>query len=138
KFLTAEDLPAHVDQENAAFRTVLLDAATGEAVVPNGSLGHRFGAEGEGRWNLDLDGVDPLLRLTGPDVEQVTVELPRFGDVDGVPDSTTATVPARRVDGHLVTTVFELMLAQFADFTPQWQEPLTGVPAEAAARVGRE
>ena len=28
---------------------------------PNGSLGHRFGEEGMGRWNLDLGDVDPVL-----------------------------------------------------------------------------
>ncbi len=120
--------------ENAAFRTVLLDA-DGRPVVPNGSLGHRFGESGKGRWNLDLEGVDPLLRLGD---ETVTVELPRFGEIDGLPSTTTVEVPARRVDGHLVTTVFELLLAQYADFTPQWQEPITGVPAAAAARIGRE
>ncbi|WP_240938157.1 nitrate reductase subunit alpha [Nocardioides sp. JQ2195] len=138
KFLTAEDLEETAGQENAAFRTVLLDSATNQPVVPNGSLGHRYGADGEGRWNLDLDGVDPALRLTGEGTEQVEVELPRFGEIDGQPTRTTATLNARRVGGHLVTTVFEMMLAQFADYTPEWQEPITGVPAAAAARIGRE
>ncbi len=137
KFLTAEDLDGHRDEENAAFRTVLLDSATGEPVVPNGSLGHRFGESGEGRWNLDLEGVDPVLRL-GPESESVTVELPRFGEIDGAPGHTTAEIPVRRVGGHLVTTVFELLLAQYADYTPEWQESITGVPARAAARIGRE
>ena len=60
KFLTAADLAgARRTSENAAFKTVLLDAATGEPVVPNGSLGHRFGEAGAGRWNLDLGDVDP-------------------------------------------------------------------------------
>src|SRR5215216_4633374 len=40
KFLTAADLdPARAAEENAAFKTVFLDAASGEPVVPNGSLG---------------------------------------------------------------------------------------------------
>ncbi|NYG60010.1 nitrate reductase alpha subunit [Nocardioides daedukensis] len=138
KFLTAEDLVEQSGQENAAFRTVLLDSATGEPVVPNGSLGHRYGPDGEGKWNLDLDGVDPALRLEGEGTEQIEVELPRFGEIDGTPTHTMATVNARRVGGHLVTTVFEMMIAQFADYTPEWQESITGVPAKAAARVGRE
>ncbi len=54
KFLTAADLPAHADEENAHFKTVLLDARTDELVVPNGALGHRFGDAGVGKWNLDL------------------------------------------------------------------------------------
>src|ERR687897_2235194 len=44
KFLTAADLgPARAAEENAAFKTVFLDAASGEPAVPNGSLGFRFG-----------------------------------------------------------------------------------------------
>ena len=36
KFLTAADLPAHQHEENAAFKTVLIDARTDEPVVPHG------------------------------------------------------------------------------------------------------
>ena len=39
KFLTAADLPASTRREDAAWKTVLLDEATGEPVVPNGSIG---------------------------------------------------------------------------------------------------
>jgi nitrate reductase alpha subunit len=59
KFLTAADLPEHAGEENAHFKTVLVDARTGKLVVPNGALGHRFGDAGVGRWNLDLGEVDP-------------------------------------------------------------------------------
>ena len=61
KFLTAADLPEHAHEENAHFKTVLVDARTDEPVVPNGALGHRFGDAGVGRWNLDLGDVDPRL-----------------------------------------------------------------------------
>ena len=136
KFLTAADLEGHEDQENAHFKTVLLDSATGEPVVPNGSLGHRFGDAGVGTWNLDLQGVDPLLSLDGG--EQVDMTLPAFGEIDGTPGHMTRTVPARRVGGHLVTTVFELMRAQYSGYTPEWQEGVTGVPAAKARRIARE
>ena len=63
KFLTAADLADHAGEENAAFKTVLIDARTGEPVVPNGSLGHRYGEAGVGKWNLELGDVDPLLSL---------------------------------------------------------------------------
>ncbi|HET7386005.1 MAG TPA: nitrate reductase subunit alpha [Nocardioidaceae bacterium] len=145
--------------EDAAFKTVLLDAESGEPVVPNGSLGFRWNDEGVGRWNLDLAGVDPLLSLHERDgAETVPVDLPRFdvGETEGG-SSLRRGVPAMRVSGRLVTTVFDLMLAQYGvardglpgewptsyddagtPYTPAWQEQITGVPAKAAARVARE
>jgi len=147
KMLTAEDLPEHADEENAAFRTVLIDGRTDQLVVPNGSLGHRYGDSGEGSWNLDLEGVEPRLRLTSDDAP-VRVRLAGFDDIDGSAVPVERQVRARRVGDDLVTTVFELMLAQYgvgADYdavlggyTPAWQEQVTGVPAEAAARIARE
>jgi nitrate reductase / nitrite oxidoreductase, alpha subunit len=153
KFLTAADLLATEDDENAAFKTVLLDSASGEPVVPHGSLGHRFGDEGVGRWNLDLQGVDPLLSVAGSaDAETVEVRLPLFGELDGTPSEVVRRVPARRVEGQLVTTVYDLLLARYgvgplnqvsyddveAPYTPAWQEPITGVPAQAVTRIARE
>lgn len=157
KFLTAEDLPEHADEENAAFKTVLIDAASDEVVVPNGSLGHRFGDAGEGQWNLDLGDVDPRLSLLAPGCESVELELPRFDNAGGEAGGIRRGVPVRRVHGHLVTTVLDLMLAQYgvaraqlpgqwptgyddaeSPGTPAWQEKFTNVPGEAAARIGRE
>jgi nitrate reductase alpha subunit len=160
KFLTASDLPAHEHEENAHFKTVLVDARTDVAVVPNGSLGHRYGDAGVGRWNLDLDGVEPRLSLIGgsegPE-SSVLVQLPRFDTPDGEANDVPRGVPVRRVVGHLVTTVFDLLLAQYgvgrdglpgswptgyddgsAPYTPAWQEAITGVPGSTAARIGRE
>ena len=110
-----------------------------------------------GRWNLDLGDVDPLLSLLEPGAETVSVELPRFDNVDGAPGSLPRGVPVRRVGDRLVTTVFDLMLAQYgvaregltgdyatgyddatAPYTPAWQEAITGVPGTAAARIARE
>jgi nitrate reductase alpha subunit len=161
KFLTAADLPAHRYGENAHFRTVLLDARSDEPVVPNGSLGHRFGDTGAGRWNLDLEGVDPKLTLADTSGDSVLVRLPRFDGLDGAAAEARRGVPVRRIGGHLVTTVFDLMLAQYgvsrpglpgdwpagdhhgyddptAPYTPAWQEEITGVPAQAATRIARE
>ncbi|WP_156250438.1 nitrate reductase subunit alpha [Pseudactinotalea terrae] len=157
KFLTAADLGQ--DVENAAFKPVLLDQS-GEVVVPNGSLGHRFGDDGLGKWNLELGDVTPALTVLSQDSEQRLVELPRFDRAAG-PDSAGGTlargVPVRRVGEHLVTTVMDIMLAQYgvgrpglegsyaagyddagAPYTPAWQEPITGVPAAAVARIARE
>ncbi len=151
KFLTAADLGE--DGAEAAFKTVLIDRVTGEPAVPNGSLGFRYSAEGEGRWNLDLGQVDPLLTLDGAgEAESVTVALPRFDQPEG-DGVLRRDVPARRIAGRLVTTVFDLMLAQYgvgrtgtpgsyedasAPYTPAWQEAITGVPAAKAVKIARE
>lgn len=92
------------------------------------------------------------------------IVLPRFEDdergvdEDGGPRGTIRRgVPVRRLGDRLVTTVFDLMLAQYgvgreglpgvwptgyedasAPGTPGWQESLTSVPAAQAARVARE
>jgi len=162
KFVTASDLGD--TSENSQFKTVLIDSATGAPHVPNGSLGHRFGDEGIGKWNLDLEGVEPALsfyQATGTEVAELL--LPRFdlgqevnegGGVHrrGVPAGRLQTVKGER----LVTTVFDLMLAQYGvgrdglpgewptgyddptPYTPAWQEAITGVPAAMAERIGRE
>lgn len=155
KFLTAADLGGeHADTEASSSKTVLLDQA-GRPVVPNGSLGHRFTASGEGHWNLDLHGVHPMLTLLGNHDDTATVALPRF-DSDQ-PGFLERGVPTRIVAGHRVTTVFDLMLAQYGvardglpgqwpsgyddasePYTPAWQEEITGVPAAAAERIARE
>ncbi|MGW6008443.1 nitrate reductase subunit alpha [Streptomyces sp. NPDC055210] len=158
KFLTAADLgDEHAKAEHAEFRTVLLDEATGRPVVPNGTLGDRYGEAGAGRWNLDLGDTDPLLSAQGGGEAPVAVELPRFDAPDGSAGVLRRGVPVRRVAGHLVTTVYDLLLAQYgvgrdglpgrwpssyddADepCTPAWQAAITGVDAARAARIARE
>ncbi|GAB1691967.1 nitrate reductase subunit alpha [Krasilnikovia sp. M28-CT-15] len=156
KMLTAADLDSHADVEHAAFKTVLL-GADGTPTVPNGSLGFRYGESGRGRWNLDLSGVSPLLSADGGDEPPVEVLLPRFDTPAGDARPMRRGVPVRRVAGRLVTTVFDLLLAQYGvrrgdlpgqwpsgyddaeqPYTPAWQEAITGVPGPAAARIARE
>ena len=55
RLLRASDLGG--GEEHAEWKPVVLDERTGEPVVPNGSVGHRYGEPG--RWNLKLDGVVP-------------------------------------------------------------------------------
>ncbi len=161
KFVTAADLGRASDgaaAEHAQHKPVILDAATGAPVAPNGTLGFRYGEAGLGRWNLDLGGVDPVLTLHGRHTQAVPVDLPRFdaGPTEGG-GSVRRGVPAIRVGDHLVTTVFDLLMAQYAvprdglpgewpagyddaasPGTPAWQQAITTVPATAAARVARE
>jgi nitrate reductase alpha subunit len=114
KFLTAADLPAPAGgpTEGAEWKTVLFDESTGAPVVPNGSIGFRYTDSGIGRWNLDLDGVTPRLSCEGSG-EAVEVLLPCFEAPDGSGSVLRRGVPVRRVGAHLVTTVFDLMLAQY-------------------------
>ena len=170
KFLTADALPGtDASVSSAAFKTVMLDE-NGEAFVPNGSIGHRFSEADKGKWNLDLEGRDPLLSIAdAPDYDGATarIDLPRFDgtpDVDSVGEQHAGAagivrrgVPVREVAGVLVTTVFDLLLAQYGvgrdglpgewptgyddastPGTPAWQEEITSVPWQAAARIGRE
>ena len=162
KFVTSADLGD--TSEGAAFKTVLVDGATGRPHVPNGSLGFRFNESGMGKWNLDLEGVDPALSLHGASgSETAEILLPRFdvGQADnegggvhrrGVPVVRLGTQGGER----LATTVFDLLLAQYGvgreglpgqwptgyddpePYTPAWQEEITGVPAAMAERIGRE
>ncbi len=158
KYVVAGDLDiAEATSENAMWKPVLLDGRTGEVAVPHGSLGFRYGDEGWGRWNLDLEGIEPVLSLHDGATESVPVVLPRFDTPDGRVEHLVRGVPVRRVGGRLVTTVLDLMLAQYGvhreglpgdwpqgyedpstPATPAWQEEITSVPAEQVVRLARE
>ena len=107
RFLRSSDLGD--TGENAEWKTVVLDAQTGEPAVPKGSIGFRWGDEGMGKWNLELGDLDPALTLLGRHDELVEIELPRFdvGESEGG-GSHRRGVPAKRIGGKLVTTVFDL------------------------------
>ncbi|QDG89254.1 nitrate reductase subunit alpha [Pseudarthrobacter sp. NIBRBAC000502770] len=157
KFLTALDVPGESGAEDAAFRTVLFDRAAGRPAVPNGSMGFRYSGSGEGKWNLDLEGIEPALSLREVSGENAEILLPCFEDAGGEGSILRRGVPVMEVGGHLVTTVFDLMLAQYGvgrdglpgewaagyddaatPYTPAWQEEITSVPAQACIRVARE
>ncbi|MCX5386787.1 nitrate reductase subunit alpha [Streptomyces sp. NBC_00083] len=156
KFVTAADLGLGHEPGAAAdrFRPVLVDEVSGRPVVPGGTLGDRWSKEGEGRWNLELGDVVPELtfhRSTG--ALSTEILLPRFDR----PGTVRRAVPVREIGGRRVTTVFDLLLAQYGvwregltgqwpvDYedasqpcTPAWQETITSVPAGAVVRATRE
>ncbi|MEV7888886.1 nitrate reductase subunit alpha [Streptomyces sp. NPDC002817] len=164
KFLRATDLGQ--EGEGAEWKTVVLDAASGRAVVPNGSLGFRWTESGKGRWNLELGPIEPTLTLHGQKISRgVEVLLPRFDTEGGEHgqgrgDVVRRGVPATRLggpSGPLVTTVYDLLLAQYgvqrpglpgtwpasyedaeAPGTPAWQEVHTSVPAAKCVKIARE
>ncbi len=152
RFVMASDIGD--ESEHADWKPVLLDGATGEPAVPNGSVGFRYGDEGKGRWNLRLGDLDPVLTLHDRPHEAVEVLLPRFDEGAG---AMRRGVPAIRVAGRLVTTVLDLMLATYGvardglpgewpegyddvavPYTPAWQEAITGVDRRLAVKVARE
>ncbi len=165
KFLTAAKMPAGTTErtENNQFRPLVIEA-DGTVKDPGGTLADRFGEEGAGHWNLNLDGVEPVMSIMDTDEwEAVEIALPRFdlpaasGQASVGGGYVKRGVPARRVNGRLVTTVFDILLAQYAvereglpgqwptDYmdastpgTPAWQEEFTSVPAGAAIKIGRE
>jgi nitrate reductase alpha subunit len=159
RYLRASDLGgAPAGSENADWKTVVLDEVTDTAVVPNGTIGDRWGAEGEGRWNLELGDIVPALTLLGREEEQAELRLPCFdpaaeGQRNGI---LVRGVPVRHVGGRPVTTVFDLLCAQLgvgrdglpgewaedyddpSPYTPAWQEAITGVPADQCTKIARE
>ncbi|EMY33434.1 nitrate reductase Z subunit alpha [Arthrobacter crystallopoietes BAB-32] len=157
KFLTSVDLPEQAGSEDAEWKTVLLDEATGRPVVPNGSLGFRYSESGAGKWNLELGDVKPQLSLYEAGGESAEVQLPCFEAPDGSGTVLRRGVPVRRIGGKTVTTVFDLMLAQYGvgreglpgqwaenyddggtPYTPAWQEAITSVPAKMCIKIARE
>ncbi|WP_371164007.1 nitrate reductase subunit alpha [Buchananella felis] len=165
KFLTASMMPEGTTErtENNHARPLVMEA-DGTVKDPGGTLADHYGEEGMGKWNLGLEGVEPVLSVMDSDQwEPVEVLLNRF-DLPSSQGTTSVGagvirrgVPARRVNGYLVTTVFDLMLAQHAverpglpgqwptgyddadcPGTPGWQETITGVPAKACEKIGRE
>jgi len=162
RFLRASDVPGSPEagRENADWRTVVFDERSGQAAVPNGTIGDRWGEAGKGRWNLQLGELRPALSLIGSHDQLVALALPRFDGAEGV---LRRGVPVRRVGEHLVATVFDLLAAQLGvrqrppqgaeelpgswpqgyedpsqPCTPAWQEAITGVPAAQMTRIARE
>jgi nitrate reductase / nitrite oxidoreductase, alpha subunit len=141
RYLRASDFNGRLGQKNnPEWKTVAFDA-DGRAVLPNGSIGFRWGPEGRedaGRWNLEnreaRHGAEVRLKLSVlEDGEQahevVDVGFPYFGGQasphftanTGTGEVNHARVPAVRLrlgkageERHaLVATVFDLQVAQY-------------------------
>ncbi|MCY4756309.1 nitrate reductase subunit alpha [Pelomonas aquatica] len=138
RYLRASDLAGQMGQSNNPEWKTLAFNSSGMLVLPNGSIGFRWGAEGRddaGKWNLEAKeaegGGDVRLKLSlvedGEQAQEVVdVAFPYFAgsasehfmpnpQQDGV--SHRARVPATRLktqDGEaVVATVFDLQAAQY-------------------------
>ena len=88
-----------VDYDGYAEHVAWLADQGMDGVVPNGSLGFRFGEAGKGKWNLDLGDVDPLLSLydvpEGPGHAWDVVESQEVGySGSGAEEALDAVLPA--------------------------------------------
>ncbi|KPQ07915.1 MAG: nitrate reductase alpha subunit NarG [Rhodobacteraceae bacterium HLUCCA12] len=129
--LRAADFDDALGQSNnPEWKTVTIDEATGEIVVPNGSIGFRWGEQG--RWNLEERSGEADIRpklslILDTDHDAVAeVAFPWFGgaatngwEVDRRDATLVRNVPVRKLklaDGQeaLVTTVFDLLCANYS------------------------
>jgi nitrate reductase alpha subunit len=151
RFLTAADLGIEID--SAEWKPVMVDSSNGEVFIPNGTIGDRHTEAGLGKWNLDLQGKDPKLTFIN-EGENKQISLPRF-DVDN--ELVDRGVSTKQIGNHLVTTVYDLILAQYGvkrvgmpgtwpsnyqdastPNTPAWQEEITSVSSDSVIRIARE
>lgn len=133
RLLRASDFDDALGQRNnPEWKTVALDESSGEVVVPNGSIGFRWGPDGRddaGKWNLeekDANGRDTTLRLGLKGVHDtvVGVRFPYFANAasNGFaatdhPDVLVRNIPVKRLklkEGEvLVASVYDLFLANY-------------------------
>ena len=159
RFLRADDLVGKLGEENnPKWKTVAWDGASGCPVVPNGSIGFRWGEHG--KWNLEAraSGEDARLEMSFIDSrhEVAAVEFPYFGGGataffatgDDRPNVLTRNIPVKRIscaDGEaLVATVFDLVCANYGldrglggDWVAEdYSEDMPGTPAWAEKITG--
>jgi len=161
--LRASDFVGNLGEaNNPEWKTVVFDSKSQSYVVPNGSIGFRWGEDG--KWNL-------LEQAGGGEIEAelscierrdgvASVGFPHFED--GESTLIMRNVPVRLVklangEESLVASVFDLQVAQYGidrslggknvassyddatvAYTPAWAARVTGVKAADIERTGRE
>ncbi len=128
RFLRADDLDGKLGEDNnPEWKTVAMDSKAG-LVAPNGSVGYRWGEDGE--WNLEERANEKETNLlTSLILEEdhddvVGVDFPYFGGKStehfaqcDFPDVMTHNIPVKSVktaDGEaMVATVFDLFCANY-------------------------
>ncbi|MGB0959847.1 MAG: nitrate reductase subunit alpha [Halocynthiibacter sp.] len=129
RFLRADDLDGKLGEDNnPEWKTVAWDEATNGFVAPNGSVGYRWGEDGE--WNLEERAAEKdtqlkmSLILEEDHDDIVGVDFPYFGGeaTDNFvkcehPNILTKNIPVKTVktaDGDvMVATVFDLFCANY-------------------------
>ncbi len=128
RFLRASDFDDSLgESNNSEWKTVAYDNETDRLVVPNGSIGFRWGEDG--KWNLEErsgDNQDVNLRISLADSndEIVSVAFPYFGGRAHEPFTSTShpeilerNIPVKRLQTGdnqvVVATVFDLFCANY-------------------------
>ncbi len=131
--LRAADFADNLGQQNnPEWKTIAVDQDSGEYIVPQGSIGFRWGQQeggDQGKWNLELKdarghAVKPRLSLLDAHDEVVPVAFPYFGGVkhdyfQGTDHDEVLlrNLPVKRVqtaEGEvLVASVFDLFVANY-------------------------
>ncbi len=129
RFLRADDLDGKLGEENnPEWKTIAWDAKTGGPCAPNGSVGYRWGEDGE--WNLEerAKGDDTDLKMSfilEEDHDEVMgVDFPYFGGEATEnfvkcehPDVLTRNIPVKKIKSGdktiTVATVFDLFCANY-------------------------
>ncbi|MEA3277878.1 MAG: nitrate reductase subunit alpha [Pseudomonadota bacterium] len=164
RFLRASDFVKNMGEENnPEWKTVVYDARSKGFVVPNGSVGFRWGEEG--KWNLleknaaDQSEIEAELSCIDGRDDVVPVAFPHF--TPGEDDVLMRNIPVRKLklasgEEVMVAPVFDLQVAQYGidrglgdnlatsyddesvPYTPAWAEKVTGVKRADLERTGRE
>jgi len=164
RLLRASQLTETQQEENADWKFFVLDEQDNQLRMPKGTVGHRWQKK-KGEWNLKLEDartgkpIQPALELKGRTTRTVAIEVVDFsnGSNSRVIARHVPVIEMQTVNGPvLVTTVFELLLAQYGvnrgfegqwpagygddsqPFTPAWQERFTGVQADVVVNFARE
>ena len=168
QLLRANRLERYADEDNGEWKLLMLDKKSGQPKMPKGTVGFRWKTK-KGNWNLKLeDGLDnspiePTLSFFEQHDEVLQVAYHEFAEnkthLRGVPVRYIETK-----DGRVpVTTVFDLLIAQFgvgrspspspgqalpgdyaasyddlSPYTPAWQEQYTGIGRDTVIRLARE
>ncbi|GBE22237.1 respiratory nitrate reductase 1 alpha chain [bacterium BMS3Bbin01] len=162
KYLRAGRVAEYAGTEHGEWKMLWWDRTSNRPRMPKGTIGFRWADKEKGKWNLKPEdaatgeALDPELTFVERHdaVEQVAF--------DDFAEGTTRTrgVPVRYIETEegrvAVTTVFDLMMAQFgvdrglggayptdyddveAPFTPAWQESQTGIHRDTVIRFARE
>lgn len=161
KFVRANRLKKYRNVENGEWKFLMFDETSKKAVMPKGSVGHRWQKK-HGDWNLQFeDGEDdktfsPVLSLVEDHAEAVDVSFPEFSS-DRMYQRKVPVRYLETADGKIaVTTVFDLMMGQYGvdrglggdvatsyeqeemSYTPAWQEKWTGISGENVVKFARE
>ncbi|HZX75769.1 nitrate reductase subunit alpha [Lysobacter sp.] len=153
RYLRASDIDGALgESNNPEWKTLAYDEGSDALVVPNGSVGFRWGEKG--KWNIEpreSHGRDVLLRLSLADVHDglQAVSFPYFGGAGHAmwtpsphPEVLRRNVPVRRVrladgDDALVATTYDLLMAQYGldrgfggeHVASSYDEDVPGTPA---------